>query len=181
MKAKPLPAAAYLRECFDYDPETGMLTWKRRPRRHFRNSVSELLRWNKRWAGTVAGTQMTDGYVAVHVDGEMYKAPRIIWKMQTGETPKSLDHKNGDHADNRWDNLREATTQQNRWNSRYTHGRKLLRGVYLSPSGRYMAILYTTRDGRRTNKSLGTFDKEWQAHAAWIAGARAQRGKFFRI
>ena len=34
-KPKELPSQKYLLECFDYDQDTGELTWKKRPRHHF--------------------------------------------------------------------------------------------------------------------------------------------------
>ena len=38
--------------------------------------------------------------------GELYRAERVAWLLQTGEWPEGeIEHINGDHGDNRWANL----------------------------------------------------------------------------
>jgi len=173
MQPKPLPDAEYLRECFLYDPDSGILTWKTRPLHHFKRERDHLW-WNKRWAGMVAGVTMKDGYVGVSIDGILFKAQRVIWVIQTGHEPMTLDHKNANPADNRWQNLREASRKQNRWNSR--NRKPSLQGVYLTRSKRYEARVYTGKSPRY----LGTFDTPEEAHAVWCAFVRQERGEFFR-
>lgn len=100
---KPLPPQARLRELLDYDPETGVLTWKQSRGRGV--------------AGRPAGSPTRDGYLRLCVDGQMYAAHRVVYKWQTGRDPKGmLDHANGDRQDNRWVNIREATAAQNSCN-----------------------------------------------------------------
>lgn len=96
--------------------------------------------------------------------------------MQTGEWPKhDIDHKNGVAADNSWENLREATNQQNQWNRR--HNGKLPRGVYRARSGgRFWARVVVGK----TMKHLGTFDTPEEAHGAWRTFVENERGQFFR-
>ncbi|EKF16891.1 HNH endonuclease, partial [Nitratireductor pacificus pht-3B] len=49
------PTVETLRELLVYDPETGILTWKVRPRRHFKTDGA-WKGWNARYAGKLAGT-----------------------------------------------------------------------------------------------------------------------------
>ena len=108
-----LPSAEYLRACFDYDPATGVLAWRVRPREHF-SSVHRQKIFNTRYAGRVAGTRNDRGYwgVALWLGGtrRFIGGHRIAWVLTTGVWPaKEIDHKNGDAGGNRFENLREAT------------------------------------------------------------------------
>src|SRR5262245_23090214 len=123
--------ASQVRTLFDYDPETGIISWKvdrsngRRVHTH---------------AGDPAGTVRADGYVQIHISGSIYLAHRLIWLWQTGEWPREhIDHINLDPSDNRWANLREATNGENMINSR-PKDRLLPRGVHVEKStGKFRA------------------------------------------
>jgi hypothetical protein len=52
-------------------------------------------------------------YRIVRIDGVPYKIHRIIWKMEIGTDPiEELDHINHKRSDNRMENLREVTRQE---------------------------------------------------------------------
>lgn len=178
MANTPLPPLEFLRECFDYDPETGALRWKRRPSRHFTN-IGSARRWNSRLAGRVAfGNQRRTGYFCGQVSHagktvDLY-AHRVAFKLMTGRDPADqIDHRNGDKADNRWLNLREATASDNMRN----RGRKrdLPKGVFFL-RGRFEA---RSCDGTGRNAYLGRYDTPKEAHAAYIAFGREVHGEFF--
>jgi hypothetical protein len=54
---------AYLHECFIYDPASGVLTWKPRPREHFNTDHGWRI-FSGKHAGKAAGNS-TDRYVKV--------------------------------------------------------------------------------------------------------------------
>lgn len=67
--------------------------------------------------GAVVGKLRSDGYRRVWVDGVHALIHRVVWKMHTSEEPpKYLDHIDGDRANNRFSNLREADHSKNMWN-----------------------------------------------------------------
>lgn len=99
--AKKLPATDYLLKVFAYDPLSGSLTWRESGNKH---CDGDRAGWN-------------DGrYIEVHLDGEVYYAHRIVWKMMTGQEPRFIDHENLNRADLRWVNLRDGTKSQNQGN-----------------------------------------------------------------
>ena len=61
-----------------------------------------------------------EGYIRIRINHVEYRAHRIIWTMFNGEIPEGLliDHINGIKSDNRLENLRLATRQQNNANRR---------------------------------------------------------------
>lgn len=97
--------AARLRELLDYDPVTGIFTWKT----SFRGTA----------AGSVAGCVESRGYRRIRVVGRRYRASHLAWLYVHGEwPPDQLDHKDN-IRDHDWiDNLRPATNAQNGANAR---------------------------------------------------------------
>ncbi len=111
--SRPLPPVEYLHECFAYDPETGVLTWKERPREHFSRPGSHL-NFLTRWAGRSAGAQSKLGYLHVGVDGTLHPVHRIAWALHYGAWPdRQLDHINLIKDDNRIANLRGVDNATN--------------------------------------------------------------------
>lgn len=162
----------YLHECFNYHPETGELTWKQRPREHFK-CAQGWKTFNTRSAGKVAGSMSVYGYLRINLNKTFYNVHRIAWAMFYGEWPSDqIDHINRDRRDNRIANLRPATNSENNRNrvaqSNNTSGFK---GVcYHKASKKYMATVNTTY--------LGLFPTAELAYAACCAAREAIHGEF---
>lgn len=113
----------FLRELLDYDPETGVLTWKLRTPKMFRGAKYSPERdcaiWNTKNAGKPAFSRMNEsGYLAGKISKSSLKAHRVIWMMVHGEAANQIDHINGDRADNRLANLRNVDHFENHKNMR---------------------------------------------------------------
>jgi len=104
-----------VKELLLYNPETGVLTWKTREIESFENVRCGKI-WNARFAGKEAGCKRGDGYIVIGVLGEAYYAHRLVWLYLYGCFPKGMDHFDRDTSNNRSNNLREATSQQNSHN-----------------------------------------------------------------
>ena len=87
---------------FDYNQETGGLSWK-------------LSRGKKTRAGDIAGTE-DKGYLRLRFNYKDYKVHRIIWLMVYGRWPYQIDHIDHNRSNNKINNLREVTAQQNAQN-----------------------------------------------------------------
>lgn len=97
--------AARLRELFTYSKESGLFT--------------RLVASSHAKVGDMPSCTDGNGYVIFHVDGELHRAHRLAWLYVTGEWPETrIDHKDQDRKNNRWLNLRLATSKQNAENSR---------------------------------------------------------------
>lgn len=118
MVARPLPDASYLNECLAYDPLSGALTWRVRPRSHF-SSDGNHSGWNKQFSGKPALSSLSGtGYLHGALDEKTAKSHRVIWKMMTGVEPDQIDHIDGSKQNNAWANLRNVDYPENGRNLR---------------------------------------------------------------
>lgn len=107
-----------VRELLDYDPDTGILTWKERDVKWFSASgkntaLGNSVRWNSRYSGIQIKTMDSKGYLYVRVFKKHYLAHRIVWLWENGCIPNQIDHINGNKTDNRYINLRNIDNQEN--------------------------------------------------------------------
>ena len=146
------------RELLDYDPETGVFTWR----------VAK----GRKSKGMLAGCIDHYGYVQIGIDGTHYKGHRIALLITNGSWPSEhIDHINGIRDDNRIDNLREASQSINMQN--------LLRPMSGNTSG-FLGVCWDTEkqsflaqiktNGK--NKFLGRFADPSEAHAAYLDAKR---------
>ncbi|HBY9796140.1 TPA: hypothetical protein MJA66_14730 [Klebsiella pneumoniae] len=94
-----------LDELLDYSPDSGLFTWK-------------VNRRGKAKSGCIAGSKNGQGYIIIKIDGKFYFAHRLAWLVTHGTFPVNMiDHIDGNRENNKINNLREATDEQNMWNS----------------------------------------------------------------
>ena len=178
---KGLPSQEILLQLLNYNPETGILTWRRK-----NDGSKSSFGFNNKCAGKVAGTTTSRGYLAVGIRKNdkptYYLAHRLIWKMMTGDDPvDQIDHNDGDRQNNRWFNLRPADNGKNIANSKLridnTSGFK---GVHLRKNGgtyrKWRAVI--TANG--IHHRLGHFDTPEEASAARELAAQKLHGEFAR-
>ena len=123
---KPPISVDILRDLLIYDPQVGALTWRYRPIKFFTNGRKKTAEqkaqwWNKRYAGEPAlcTPSAKDGYLRGVILGRMYLAQRVCWALHAGAWPSGeIDHKNQTRNENWFDNLRDATHQENGKNQR---------------------------------------------------------------
>jgi hypothetical protein len=156
LNAIPMPSLDYLHEAFALDQATGELTWKTRPVSHFSNA-HRANRSNSQFSGKRAGNLTARGYLEVGVGGKSIRLHRIVFFMATGINPggQMIDHADGDRLNNRPENLRLATREENGRNRYSSSARSGHRGVsYHRKTGKWQARIRI--DGKE--KSLGLFN-----------------------
>lgn len=110
----------YLRECFDYDPDSGVVTWKQRPLSHFSNE-NRHKGWNTQYAGKVVGyvrkfKRSKTSYLSVKLMRKDYLLHRLIYLMVYGVEPEIIDHADGDGLNNAINNIRNVDRKTNNRN-----------------------------------------------------------------
>lgn len=146
--------ADYLRALLSYDARTGVFKRRHSTRRHKR--------------GSVIGFRTTDGYQAIKIRGKFYKVHRLAWLYIHGRWPlDQIDHINRQKLDNRIENLRECSRQQNMRNTdKYRTNSSGYKNVHWV-NGKWRAVV---NDGKQ--RTLGYFR---DPQAAAIVAAQAER------
>jgi hypothetical protein len=165
-KSVSLPPIEKLQEWLNYDPVSGIFTWKKR--------------CGNKCAGSEAGGVDAFGYRRIRVNARKYQAQRIAWIMVTGEDPGEyhVDHINSNTSDNSFANLRLATNSQNACN----------RGAPSNNTSGYKGVTWKKLKNRWSaqiminskKKNLGYFDTAEDAYAAYCKAADDFHGNFAR-
>jgi hypothetical protein len=164
---KPLPDQKAILSVVSYDPETGF----------FARTSSKNCPWT---VGKRAGHVTPKGYRIIFVAGTSYMEHRLAWILEHGAIPCGLtiDHINGDKADNRLINLRLATDCQNSYyRPRKSNNRSGCKGVYMRKNGKYRAAI--TVEKQRIN--LGTFETKEEAYKVYCEAAVRLHGDFAQL
>ena len=167
-RRSPLVSITELRERVTYDAETGLVRW--------RTAYGHRTR-----VGAIIGWANDQGYLKFKIGATPYYLSRAIWAYVYGYWPDRLvDHKNGNHRDNRLTNLRLATNKQNARNGKVR--RDGLKGATWSiAANKWAAQIGNTENGRKVNNHLGLFDTEEEAHLAYCRAAVETFGEFARF
>jgi hypothetical protein len=165
-----MPDIEMLRSFLDYNPETGIFTW----RKAIGRGISRAM------AGDVAGFKNWYGYTLICINRKRYRAHRLAYEFINGPIDEhfEIDHINGIREDNRITNLRLATRQQNSANSRIANTNKSgMKGVHRHSNGRHwVAQIMVGQKGIH----LGLFKSAEAAHSAYITAAKKYFGEFAR-
>lgn len=155
-----------LTRLLDYDPATGIFRWK-------------ITTSNRMKVGDVAG-QNSKGHLIIQVNSLRYMAHRLAWFYVYKVWPEDeIDHKNLVRNDNRIDNLREATHQQNVRNvARKKHNKTGFKGVIRHNQSPHKFAAQITINGKCTY--LGIFDTPEDAHAAYVLASQLHHGEYGR-
>lgn len=123
-----------VRECLDYNPDTGVFKWKSRDA-----STKGGRIFNAKFAGKEAGGRVKGrdvGYLRIRIKGIMIKAHRLAFICMGEDWPDSdVDHIDGNINNNRWNNLRRVDRKGNGRNQKlYRTNKSGVPGVYWNKS-----------------------------------------------
>lgn len=177
---KELPVE-FLRECFEYNPNTGDLIWRfDRPRHHFATDRG-YNGYLKRNAGKVAGSiDKGHGYRAIGftINGRftLFQAHRLVYALFYGWPEEVIDHINGNQTDNRIENLRACSQEENMRNQGTKQSKSTpLKGAYWhNRIQKWQATICVAYK----QIHLGYFDTAEEAHAAYCAASAMHHGNY---
>lgn len=182
MRVKEIPDIQYFRECFDYCSTTGVLTWKFRPAWHF-STLKGMAVANSKCAGKPAGC-LDKGYLKVRVAGQNYFVHQVAFLLMNGFWAPLIDHIDGDTINNRPENIRQATPQENQRNSahRESSGTPLTGVHWHEAIGRWVAHIRISGSLKHLGSHLSLFEAACKRKSAEISnGYHINHGRAARI
>jgi hypothetical protein len=149
-------------ERLEYDPATGVLTWKHSAEKFFKDKRAHKI-WNTRYAGKQAATKQRNRRMVLCIRGQKLLAHRVAYALHNGVWPsQEVDHINGNPSDNRAANLRDVSKSDNMRNQKVNSANKTGVIGVAQYNGKWRA--YIQNNGKP--ESLGFFNCKTAAHLA---------------
>lgn len=158
-----------LKEIVKYNPESGQFLWKKKPSIYASHIVIGTV------AGWITGPKRRR-YLKISINRKCYSLHRLAFLYMKGYIPDEVDHRDNNPTNNKWNNLREATKNENAHNC----------PVRKDNSSGYKGVTWDKKvkkwrarialNGERIN--LGYFDSKEEAHLAYKDAAVKMHGNF---
>jgi len=149
-------SVSFIRSILNYDPISGIFTWKQRQGEGRGVSI-----FNALYAGLPAGTIVSSNksktnYIAIKLNGKSYKAHRLAFLFMGENLPDEVDHLDHDGTNNKWENLRASNRLDN------------MKNLPIQKSNKTGVI------GVNWHKAAN----KWQARAVDCSGKRVDIGRY---
>ena len=165
--AKIIVTQNLVRELLNYDPETGIFTWRYRDRKYCVSDKSQKV-FNANFAGKIAGGFSDDGYINIKILGRLFLAHRLAYLYMTGNFPATeIDHKDRNRSNNAFENLRAVSREVNLQNTfnPLPSNKLQIRGVRQVRGKKFVARIRANNECYH----LGHFDTADEAFVAYLA------------
>lgn len=93
-----------LKEIINYNPQTGLFTWK-------------IDLSSRKREGRLSSNSLEKGYPKITIFTKTYFAHHLVFLYMKGTIPNEVDHVNHIRDDNRWCNLRSVSRKENTRNA----------------------------------------------------------------
>ena len=157
----------YVKELFEYC-ETGNLIWR-------------VDRGNNKVKGIIAGTLGQNNRIIVYIDNKPYLLHILIWLYHKGYMPhNTIDHKDCNPLNNKIENLREATLEQQNFNKPARKNKILPKWVSYHPPKNGRKERYEARVTlNKKTHNLGSFSSAEEAYNVASKFAKEYQGEFY--
>ena len=119
---------------------------------------------------------ITNGYACAHIDGKFTYLHRFLLDVKEDEI---IDHINRNKLDNRIENLRICSQEQNTWNSKKpSHNTSGYKGVCFDKSKNKWAAQISINN---VTKLIGRYSTKEEARVAYVKKAMEIRGEYARF
>jgi hypothetical protein len=140
------------------------------------------LYWKIAKQGVAVGRKVGNGvknqYLQVMVNRKGYLVHRLIAALHYGDFEGLVDHKDGNTRNNKIENLRIVTVEQNLWNAKRSKTNTTgIKGVsYIVSKQKYQATICI----KGKNKNIGSFSSLKEAEQAIQKARKELHGEFAR-
>lgn len=150
---------AYFDDMLQYNPDTGIVTWKK------------VAKCSRLKVGNEVGCLTKDGYRQACIKNKSFYLHIVAWYLHYGSLPTGiLDHRNGNRSDNRIANLRVVSKSENIQNQRKPNKRN--KTGFLGVTQKWTNSFVANLKAAGKTIRMGPFKTAEEAYEAYVLAKR---------